>query len=206
MRNSFGKDSVLRYFVIVILFYLLFDWLLWDIQIAIQSPPIAGVLLGMIHHALLVASGILSIAFAAIKIKRSPVIALVPLLILVLVIFFQFSVEYTEWYARLNYNLLKNDREEVVQKFTEENLSQIGSVEYLLPTRFRLTSKTGCVYLNNNGKFNNFKEISFALRPGFQSSYIFFVKDDNELPKEIELTKIVAIRKLDEHWYWALVQ
>lgn len=200
MRDFFKKNNILLCFVINIILYLVFDWLLWDIQAAIHNPPPAGALLGIILISLLVLAGILAIVYVIRMIKKSPVKALLPVFILALIIFFQFSIEYTEWYARLNYNLLKNDRKEVVLLFFEGKISQIGSAKYLLPSRFRLSSKTKCVYSTSG------EEISFAIRPGFQGSYLFYVEEDNAFPKGFEWGKFVTIRKLDEHWYWALVQ
>ncbi len=94
----------------------------------------------------------------------------------------------------------------VSQLFIENRISQIGSDKFLLPYKYRLTSKTGSVYTTDQNKSN---EIRFYLANFFRCSSIFYVEEASILPEgysrlQIGSEKFIRVEKLDEHWYWVL--
>lgn len=206
MRKFNKEDGIFICSMIMILICILFDWLQSDIDNIFQPPPISEALFGMLLIGMFAIAIALAFANIYINIKKNPLKSIVPLLIIIIVAFSRLSVTYTEWYANLNYNLFKNDREKIVKLFNEREAWQVGSNKYMLPARFRLTSKTGCVYTDNDYNYDDYNELCFVIQPGSKRSEIYYIKDSNAMPKESEFVKFVTVKELDEHWYWVLSQ
>ncbi len=203
------KNKIIFVYVIVALIYILMDWLRFDLILAVDSLGfnlIFGlVLLGF--RILFIILFICSLVYLIIKYRIIKIKAFIPFFLMLVIIFYFIFRTYSPLYLDIDFIIHKAGREEIIEMYKENRLTQININTYIVP--YRMVSHNKKVYIQNKDGIIN---AVFYISKGFINDRILiYVSDDskantNDFWDSPDYRKLINIRKASDNWYFADIQ
>ena len=203
--NKKGKCIVVL-FVFISAFFIVFDWLRFDLSEKIDKIGF-DLILGMFIVFLLFLFWVLAVIAIIIfvkNLKSNKMMAIIPITsILIVVAYFSF-INYSPTYIKIDHKINVAKRTEIIREYESGKLEQININRYLVPYRFCSHNKK--VYIQ---KKNGVIKAIFYVSNGVQKSrVVFYVSDErfaniNDFGEYPNHWIMRNIKKIEANWYYA---
>jgi len=200
------NETFVRACIIAFLFFILIDWVRFDLIIAIDNIGfnlIFGLLLiGFIALYVIMLNS--SLVYLILRWRITRFKALIPLTLMLMVFLYYFIVNYSSAYMHMDYSFNRNDRQEIIEMYENNQLTQINVNRYLTP--YRLSSHNKIVYIQTK---ENVTKAIFFISNGFEHDRVLlYVSDENmvlnsDFGDGVSYWDLQNIRKVSENWYFA---
>ena len=199
-----GK-AILLVYSITSIFFIFMDWLRFDLSLAVNSSGfdlfLGGVLLILV--AAYIGLTVFSLYYFVRQRNAGLLRALIPVALMTTVFAYYAFVNYSNIYMKVDYAFNRRNREEIIEMYRNNELSQINVNRYLVP--YRLASHNKKVYIQEKGGvikaiFYISNGIAFDRVLLYSSDDVALVGDFGENSPYWELRDI---RKIGSYWFFA---
>jgi c-di-AMP phosphodiesterase-like protein len=200
------KNALLLTSLLILVLFVVYDWLQYDLYNLMGQPLMGLVVTAAFGFLMIIVAAGIAIINIAIHYRQIKIMMFLPFAIIITLVVLQVTYFNTYRYAAWNHQLLKSQREYIVQHLDELKSWRNGTNSYVLPNKYRFTSKT--TEITTPDEFDS-SQLEFTIQLGFFfRSKIIYVQADDTSPEyyisEYDETPVPRIERLEDHWYWML--